>query len=105
MSVGFLCAGQSWYRSGLFPRGDEAVILFRVAAGGMAHLCVLLLLLRLLLRLILLLRSHMGQDARINVHLCLLNCGGAQLSVAGSLRNYSCVQKILGSDCGVVGTD
>ena len=32
----------------------------------------------------------MGQDARINVHLCLLNCGGAQLSVAGSLRNYSC---------------
>ena len=37
----------------------------------------------------------MGQDARINVHLCLLNCGGAQLSVAGSLRNYSCAQKIL----------
>ena len=35
----------------------------------------------------------MGQDARINVHLCLLNCGGAQLSVAGSLRNYSCVHR------------
>ena len=32
---------------------------------------------------------HMGQDARINVHLCLRNCAGAQLSVAGSLRNYS----------------
>ena len=31
----------------------------------------------------------MGQDARINVHLCLRNCAGAQLSVAGSLRNYS----------------
>ena len=37
----------------------------------------------------------MGQDARINVHLCLLNCGGAQLSVAGSLRNYSCAKRSL----------
>ena len=70
-----ICIGRSWYRTGLFPRGDEAVILFRVAAGGMAHL-------------------HMGQDARINVHLCLLNCGGAQLSVAGSLRNYSCANNL-----------
>ena len=26
----------SLYQSGMFPDGDEAVILFRVAAGGMA---------------------------------------------------------------------
>ena len=62
---------RSWYRSGHFPSGDEAVILFRVEAGrGMAHL-------------------HSGQDARINVHMCLMNCDGAQVSVAGQLRNYS----------------
>jgi hypothetical protein len=26
----------SWYQTGVFPDGDEAVILFRVAGGGMA---------------------------------------------------------------------
>ena len=32
---------------------------------------------------------HTGQDARINVHFCVLNCGQSQVSVAGSVRNYS----------------
>ena len=61
---------RSAYQTGLLPYGDEAVILFRVAAGGTAPL-------------------HMGQDARINVHLCLLNCNASQIAVGGDLRNYS----------------
>ena len=61
---------RSAYQTGLLPYGDEAVILFRVAAGGTAPL-------------------HMGQDARINVHLCLLNCNSSQIAVGGDLRNYS----------------
>lgn len=58
------------FATGLFVENDEAVIVFRIAAGGMAHL-------------------HNGQDARINCHLCLLNCDGAALVAAGSIRNYS----------------
>ena len=61
---------RSWYDTGMFVPGDEAVILFRIAAGGMAHL-------------------HQGQDARVNVHLCLLNCAGSSVVAAGSQRHYS----------------
>ena len=31
----------------------------------------------------------MLQDARINVHMCLLNCEGAALVAGGSLHNYT----------------
>jgi hypothetical protein len=34
-------------------------------------------------------RRPTAQDARINVHLCLLNCGGAAVVAGGELRNYS----------------
>ena len=61
---------QAWYKTGHFVAGDEAVILFRVSAGGLAHL-------------------HQGQDARINVHLCLLNCDDSAVVVGGSLKNYT----------------
>lgn len=64
---------RSWYGSRMFVAGDEAVIVFRVAGGGMAHL-------------------HQGQDARINVHMCLLNCEYSAVVAAGSLRNYVSTQ-------------
>jgi hypothetical protein len=60
----------SLYQSGMFPAGDEAVILFRIGAGGMAHL-------------------HTGQDSRINVHFCLLHCNSSTLVAAGEARDYA----------------
>ena len=53
-----------------FVQQDEAVILFRVKAGGMANL-------------------HNGQDARVNVHMCLLNCNESTLIVAGDAHRYT----------------
>ena len=60
----------SWYRENRFAASDEAVILFQIQPGAMAHL-------------------HNGQDARINVHMCLLNCDSTQLVVAEDLHNYT----------------
>jgi hypothetical protein len=48
---------------------DEEVVLFRVKAQGMATL-------------------HQGQDPRVNVHLCLLNCNQSKILVAGEVMNY-----------------
>lgn len=31
---------------------------------------------------------HEGQDARINVHLCLLNCNASKIVVAGEMKEY-----------------
>jgi hypothetical protein len=61
---------RSLYEQEMLPPTDEAVILFRVAAGGSAHL-------------------HDGQDARINVHLCLLDCNASEIVVAGDARSYA----------------
>lgn len=61
---------RSMYEQEMLPPTDEAVILFRVAAGGAAHL-------------------HDGQDARINVHLCLLDCNASEIVVAGDARPYT----------------
>eukprot|EP01052_Picozoa_sp_SAG31_P014121 SAG31_NODE_867_length_11367_cov_25.365992_3_plen_456_part_00 len=57
------------YEQTMLSTNDEAVILFRVAAGGMAYL-------------------HEGQDPRINVHLCLINCNGSKIVVAGEKKDY-----------------
>lgn len=58
----------------LYPRqlidgNDETVALFRVSAGGAAHL-------------------HYGQDARVNVHLCLWGCNRTVINIAGVLKPY-----------------
>jgi hypothetical protein len=61
---------RTYYRNNRYSASDEAVILFQITAGGMAPL-------------------HNGQDRRINVHMCLLNCESSQLVVAGAMRNIS----------------
>ena len=81
-----------------FAETDEAVVLFRVTAGGAAYL-------------------HQGQDARVNcsaqhsslvafqtccgqvnVHMCLYGCVGARVSVVGSVRDYAAGQLLAFED-------
>eukprot|EP00931_Biecheleriopsis_adriatica_P088575 TRINITY_DN62867_c0_g1_i1.p1 TRINITY_DN62867_c0_g1~~TRINITY_DN62867_c0_g1_i1.p1 ORF type:complete len:428 (+),score=44.63 TRINITY_DN62867_c0_g1_i1:34-1317(+) len=54
---------------GVHYTNDEAVTLFSVSPGGWVPV-------------------HSGQDCRINVHLCLLNCEKAWLEVGGSRKHY-----------------
>ena len=48
---------------------DEVVILFRISPGGWVPL-------------------HSGQPQRVNVHFCLLNCEGANITVNGTTLDY-----------------
>merc|ERR1712232_672690 len=61
--------GETWRKKRLLGKDYEMVGLFRVQGNGHAHL-------------------HNGVDARINVHLCLLNCEGSQIIVAGKPIEY-----------------
>jgi len=58
-----------WFDKRLLEESDEVVALFRVKGPGAAYL-------------------HSGQDVRVNVHLCLVNCNSSRLWVAGDERPY-----------------
>lgn len=62
-------AMRPWFKNGLLIANDETVTVFRVRGPGFAHL-------------------HTGQDLRVNVHFCLVNCNGSTLSVGGVSKSY-----------------
>merc|ERR1712113_375411 len=61
--------GLAWNKKRLLGKDYELVGVFRVRGAGHAHL-------------------HNGVDARVNVHLCLLNCHGSRIIVAGEPKDY-----------------
>ncbi len=62
--------GRRWVRQGrLRVINDEVVALFRIAGKAWIP-------------------TNSGQDVRVNIHLCQVNCAGARIVVAGKALRY-----------------